>query len=290
MRALYNTIHWSFSSCNLSRSHSFPLGLYQPTCDPRSKSRPRNWKQTHERTRSPRYLDVTQRFFISIPKTWSSHVFILQSFSNLSTSHYILKETLCLNVVSNYCFYKFHYRRLKMNDCAHCEKRGSSNSEPNFLAEIQVNIGQKHLRILHSFSQPPRVITSPSTYTHKFAFDIRLAARIMAWYCSAISIVRLTHIRVFSATSASNFEPDQTSQNFIFRKLYLKIKYFWGEITPSVILKMNEWHDIQSEKFTFEFNCSSIVSQLKILCNLHTCFTTKWLIFFSWELSNNFIW
>lgn len=113
MRALYNTIHWSFSSCNLSRSHSFPLGLYQPTCDPRSKSRPRNWKQTHERTRSPRYLDVTQRFFISIPKTWSSDVFILQSFSNLSTSHYILKETLCLNVVSNYCFYKFHYRRLK---------------------------------------------------------------------------------------------------------------------------------------------------------------------------------
>lgn len=170
------------------------------------------------------------------------------------------------------------------------KKRGSSNSEPNFLAEIQVNIGQKHLRILHSFSQPPRVITSPSTYTHKFAFDIRLAARIMAWYCSAISIVRLTHIRVFSATSASNFEPDQTSQNFIFRKLYLKIKYFWGEITPSVILKMNEWHDIQSEKFTFEFNCSSIVSQLKILCNLHTCFTTKWLIFFSWELPNNFIW
>lgn len=177
-----------------------------------------------------------------------------------------------------------------MNDCAHCEKRGSPNSEPNFLAEIQVNIGQKHLRILHSFSQPPRVITSPSTYTHKFAFDIRLAARIMAWYCSAISIVRLTDIRVFSATSASNFEPDQTSQNFIFRKLYLKIKYFWGEITPSVILKMNEWHDIQSEKFTFEFNCSSIVSQLKILCNLHTCFTTKWLIFFSWELPNNFIW
>ena len=102
VRALYNTIHWSFSSCNLSRSHSFPLGLYQPTCDPRSKSRPRNWKQTHERTRSPRYLDVNQRFFISIPKTWSSHVFILQSFSNLCTSHYILKETLCLNVRSKY--------------------------------------------------------------------------------------------------------------------------------------------------------------------------------------------
>ena len=73
-----------------------------------------------------------------------------------------------------------------MNDC---EKRGYSKSEPNFLAEIQVNIGQKHLRILHSFSQPPRVITSPSTYTHKFAFDIRLAAGIMAFYIDQQSLL-----------------------------------------------------------------------------------------------------
>ena len=183
--ALYNMIHWLFSSCNLSRSHLLPLGLYQPTCNPRSKSRPRNWKQTHERTRSPRYLDVNQCFFISISQTWSSHVFILQSFSNLSTSHHILKKTLCLNVVNKYwTFLEFlHISSSKIKTWMTVINPVTRNQGPIFLAEIQVNIGQKHLKILHSFSQPPGVITSPSTYTHKVAFDIRLAAGIMALYC-----------------------------------------------------------------------------------------------------------
>lgn len=108
-----------------------------------------------------------------------------------------------------------------MNDC---EKRGYSKSEPNFLAEIQVNIGQKHLRILHSFSQPPRAITSPGTYTHKFAFDIRLAAGIMALYWSSISIVRLAHIRVFSATIEL-----QTSNPTKHLKTSFSESYIWKE-------------------------------------------------------------